>query len=356
MQPNSAIRGCSNWYWLDPVYKSDAASCYSYCQQYGADACEWTAEHDGASNPGDCYVEYGDSCTVASGYSGWSAAVLNLGGPPAGGGGGDGEMHSNSAVRGCVGWWWWDPAYQPTADACANYCVQNNADACEWYTNGECYVEFGSSCYVEPGYAGWSARVRALKCVLACIAIVVALAPQQVTGQDAADVQPVLRRVELLEATQLRMLRELESISTQLAEGRKAAPAGPLRVSPPPPVIPSSVQSISDAAMKGSADAAVVLIEYADFQCPYCGQFARQILPEIEKRYVSTGKLRVVFRHMPLQEIHPQAVMAAETAECARQQGKFWQVHDALFADQRLDEASLVEKARTNGVGDRAVF
>ena len=103
--------------------------------------------------------------------------------------------------------------------------------------------------------------------------------------------------------------------------------------------------------MKGSRDAAIVLIEYADFQCPYCAQFARRILPEIEKRYVSTGQLRVVFKHMPLQEIHQQAVMAAETAECARQQGKFWPVHDALFADQRLDETSLVEKARTNGVG-----
>ena len=190
-----------------------------------------------------------------------------------------------------------------------------------------------------------------LKCTVACLAILVALAPHQVTGQDVADVQSVLRRVEMLEATQLRMLRELESISTQLSEGRKAAPAGLLRTPPPPPAIPSSVQSIADAAVKGSADAAVVLIEYADFQCPYCGQFARQILPEIEKRYVSTGLVRVVFKHMPLQEIHPQAVMAAETAECARQQGKFWQMHDALFADQRLDETSLVEKARAIGVG-----
>jgi protein-disulfide isomerase len=189
-----------------------------------------------------------------------------------------------------------------------------------------------------------------LKCAAACLAIFVALAPQQVNGQDVTDVQSVLRRVELLEATQLRMLRELASISMQLAEGRKAAPAGPLRVSPPAPAIPSLLQSIADAATKGSPDAAVVLIEYADFQCPYCGQFARQILPEIEKRYVSTGKLRVVFKHMPLQEIHPQAVMAAETAECARQQGKFWQVHDALFADQRLDETSLVEHARASGI------
>jgi protein-disulfide isomerase len=190
-----------------------------------------------------------------------------------------------------------------------------------------------------------------VKCVLAWIAILVALAPQRVTGQDASDLPAVLRRVEMLEATQLRVLRELESISTQLDDGRKVAAAGGLRGAPPAPAIPSSVQSISDAAVKGSRDAAVVLIEYADFQCPYCAQFARRILPEIEKRYVSTGKLRVVFRHMPLQEIHPQALMAAETAECARQQGRFWQMHDALFADQRLDEASLVEKARTNGVG-----
>ena len=189
-----------------------------------------------------------------------------------------------------------------------------------------------------------------MRSVLACTAILAALATQRVNGQDASDIHAVLRRIEVLEATQLRVLRELESISTQLADGRRVPPGGLLRGSPPQPAIPSAVQSIADAAVKGSRDAAVVLIEYADFQCPYCGQFARRILPEIEKRYVNTGQLRVVFRHMPLQEIHPQAVMAAETAECARQQGKFWQIHDALFADQRLDEASLVEKARTNGV------
>lgn len=188
-----------------------------------------------------------------------------------------------------------------------------------------------------------------MKRALACLAGFLALGPQQAVGQDVTDVHAVLRRVDMLEATQLRILRELESISKQL-EGRKSAPAGPLRGSPPPPMVPSAVQRISDAAVKGSAEAAAVLIEYADFQCPYCGQFARQVLPEIQKRYVATGRLRLVFRHMPLQEIHPQAVMAAESAECARQQGKFWQMHDALFADQRLDEASLVEKARLNGV------
>jgi protein-disulfide isomerase len=155
----------------------------------------------------------------------------------------------------------------------------------------------------------------------------------------------------MVEAVQLRLLRELESISTQLADVRKLAPAGPSpRLSPPAPAIPSAVQSISEAAVKGSSSAPIVLIEYADFQCPYCGQFARQILPELEKRYVATGKMRVVFKHLPLQEIHPQAMMAAEAAECGREQGRFWQMHDALFGDQRLDETSLLDKARTTGL------
>ena len=155
----------------------------------------------------------------------------------------------------------------------------------------------------------------------------------------------------MVEAVQLRMLRELESISTQLADVRKLAATSPSpRVPPPAPAVPAAVQSISDAAVKGSSSAPLVLIEYADFQCPYCGQFARQILPELEKRYVATGKVRVVFKHMPLQEIHPQAMMAAEAAECAREQGRFWSMHDALFGDQRLDETSLLDKARTTGL------
>jgi hypothetical protein len=75
------------------------------------------------------------------------------------GGGSSSGMQSDSAVRGCSGWWWWNPVYQPNAEACLDYCSQNNADACEWFVNGDCYVEFGSGCYVQPGFPGWSAAV-----------------------------------------------------------------------------------------------------------------------------------------------------------------------------------------------------
>lgn len=95
--------------------------------------------------------------------------------------------------------------------------------------------------------------------------------------------------------------------------------------------LPSELLSLAGAAMMGAEDAPVVLIIYSDFQCPFCGQFARDVLPEITDAYVATGRLRLVFRHLPLESIHPMAVGAAAAAECAGRQGQFWPMHDLLF-------------------------
>jgi protein-disulfide isomerase len=84
---------------------------------------------------------------------------------------------------------------------------------------------------------------------------------------------------------------------------------------------------------RGRADAPVTMYEMSDFQCPYCGQFWRETLPSIERDYVATGKLRLIFVNMPL-SIHPNAEPAAEVAMCAARQHKFWQMHDALFRSQ----------------------
>lgn len=69
MQANSAVRGCSGWYWWSPVYQPDPGSCYTYCAQNGANACEWNGN-------GDCYVEFGSGCSVQGGFPGWWAAVF----------------------------------------------------------------------------------------------------------------------------------------------------------------------------------------------------------------------------------------------------------------------------------------
>lgn len=103
---------------------------------------------------------------------------------------------------------------------------------------------------------------------------------------------------------------------------------------PPDPLV------IDDAPVRGSERAWAVMIVYADFQCPFCGRFARDVLPEIERRYVATGQIAVAFRHLPLDN-HRLAVPAAVSAECAARQGQFWEVHDQLFGVETVDEDAL---------------
>jgi protein-disulfide isomerase len=86
-----------------------------------------------------------------------------------------------------------------------------------------------------------------------------------------------------------------------------------------------------DDHVRGSPDALVTLVEYGDFECPYCGR-AHLALQEVERRM---GRdMRLVFRHFPLAELHPHAVAAAEAAEAAGAQRKFWPMHDTLYENQ----------------------
>jgi protein-disulfide isomerase len=94
---------------------------------------------------------------------------------------------------------------------------------------------------------------------------------------------------------------------------------------------------------QGPATAPVTLVEYGDYECPYCGE-AYPIVKEIQRRL--GDRLRFVFRNFPLTQSHPHAEHAAEAAEAAAVQGKFWQMHDTLFEHQRaLDDAQLVHYA-----------
>jgi protein-disulfide isomerase len=88
------------------------------------------------------------------------------------------------------------------------------------------------------------------------------------------------------------------------------------------------------------------MIVYSDFQCPFCGRFTRDVLPEIERRYVATGQVAIAFRHLPL-PMHALATRAAVMTECAGHQGKFWEMHDLLFAQETLDEEALSTSARS---------
>jgi protein-disulfide isomerase len=81
----------------------------------------------------------------------------------------------------------------------------------------------------------------------------------------------------------------------------------------------------------GAEHAPVAVVEYGDFQCPTCKQAAAGLKLLLER---FAGRVRLVFRHFPLEQAHSQALAAAEAAECAAEQGKFWEMHDLLFANQ----------------------
>lgn len=96
--------------------------------------------------------------------------------------------------------------------------------------------------------------------------------------------------------------------------------------------------------VEGPADAPVTLVEYGDYQCPHCGH-AHPIIKRVQKHFGS--KLCFVFRNFPLNQIHPNAEAAAETAEFAGSFGKFWEMHDGIFDKQsRLDDELLLGLAK----------
>jgi protein-disulfide isomerase len=110
--------------------------------------------------------------------------------------------------------------------------------------------------------------------------------------------------------------------------------------------LPKEPLVLAGGPMDGSEQAPVAVVEYSDFQCPYCGKFARDVWPLVESAFVRTGRVRFAFRYFPLVQIHPHAQKAAEAAECAARQGKFWPMHDLLFKSQdNLDDAALVSDA-----------
>lgn len=132
-----------------------------------------------------------------------------------------------------------------------------------------------------------------------------------------------------------------QQISSAIEEVKKlAASRTPARPTPPSP---ENVKvSVDDDPIKGDPKAPVTIVEFSDFQCPFCKRFYDQVLPSLEKEYITTGKVRLVFRDYPL-EFHKNALPAAIAANCAGEQGKYWEVHDFLFENpNKLDTASIL--------------
>lgn len=113
-----------------------------------------------------------------------------------------------------------------------------------------------------------------------------------------------------------------------------------------PPVVSSLPEDLVTRNVKGSPDAAVVVTEFSDFECPACKSFAQGTAKAIEEEYVKTGQVRFEYKHFPLPQHDPSATNAANAAECAADQGKFWEMHDYLFQEQGKEGSNTFTQIR----------
>lgn len=141
------------------------------------------------------------------------------------------------------------------------------------------------------------------------------------------------------------------AISEELAAQEVAGPSAPQAA---PTAVAMQNIALRPANTMGSANARVTIVEYSDFQCPYCLQFHQQTYQKIIDQYVKTGKVKLSYRQMPIASIHPLATPAAIASECAAEQGKFWEYHDTLFnklAAKQLDSKPEVLSDWAKSVG-----
>jgi len=97
--------------------------------------------------------------------------------------------------------------------------------------------------------------------------------------------------------------------------------------------------SMDDDAVLGDANAPVTIIEFSDYQCPFCRKFWTESYPQIKSQYIDTGKVKIVFRDLPLTSLHPMAQASAEAAECVRELGgddAYYEYHDKMFSEQNI--------------------
>lgn len=147
------------------------------------------------------------------------------------------------------------------------------------------------------------------------------------------------------------ILKELKQIRKELEEIKKGSLRPPRRG----PARPTTAKvETKGSPVLGDPEAPITLVEFTDYECPFCRRFYLNTLSKIKKQYVETGKVRFVLRDLPL-GFHANARPAAKAAHCAREQGKYWEMHDALFeGGGKLNKNDFVRYAENIGVEDFA--
>ena len=167
--------------------------------------------------------------------------------------------------------------------------------------------------------------------------------PRDTVAPDATALRVELAGIradlEIVKTQLAQVLRLLSQRPAQQQQGGAAAPSAQVRA------------GVAGAPFLGSSDAPVTVVEFSDYECPFCQRFFATTLPALKKEYIDAGKVRYVFRDYPLDQLHPRARKAAEAAHCAGEQRKFWEMHDVLFQNAKaLSPPQLAEHARSIGL------
>lgn len=161
------------------------------------------------------------------------------------------------------------------------------------------------------------------------------------------DVAELKVQVGTLLTQQQQILDQLGQLKTMIQNQQAAAPAAAPQ--PPAPTYPASLK-LSGLPVEGDPGAHIAIVEFTDFQCPFCGRYMSQAYPQIYSDYIKSGKVKYYYRDFPL-SFHEFAAPAAKAARCAGDQGKFWEMHDSLFANQNaLGQQDIMDRAQKLGL------
>lgn len=142
-------------------------------------------------------------------------------------------------------------------------------------------------------------------------------------------------QVAQLKKNQAQLQKDMAEIKTLLRQ----QPATPKR----PPTARTENIPLNGISFLGKTDAPITIVEYTDYQCPFCRRHAQNTLPLLLKQYIDTGKVRYGIREFPLQDLHPKAFRLSEAALCAGDQGKYWEMHDRLMNDTAVASDKTAE-------------
>jgi protein-disulfide isomerase len=157
-------------------------------------------------------------------------------------------------------------------------------------------------------------------------------------AKSSDDIKALIKEIQELKAAQEAMQKDITAIKERLIP------------KPPPPFTGADISIEGDPVM-GDKDAKVTLVEFTDYQCLFCGRAFQQTYPQIVADYVKTGKVKYVLHDFPLDQLHSNAFKAAQAARCAGDQGKYWEMHDKLFQNQKaLDDKGLSDSAQALGL------